>query len=188
MIIVSALGFVGYLLFGDSIIHFVSVKSGASNTSNKETPAKGNVPSTPTPEPKAVFEIETGIDYHVGGVQPVTSTSFSLLDKDAEEILKASGLKPNTIGLLSAFGFGLQYSSDTSEMKKALASIKSHTKYILKTDLQGKAVVENIRPDVYYVIGVAETRKGFVIWNVRTTINPGKNKLTLDVSNASVAF
>lgn len=188
LILASALGSVGYVFFGDSIIQLASVKLGISNTSNKETLAIGNTPPTPAPQPKAVLEIETGIDYHVGGVQPITSTTFSLLDKDAEQIIRASGLKSNRVDLLSEFGFGLQFYSDTPEMKKALAGIRTHTKYTMKTDLQGKAIVENIRPDVYYVFGVAETRKGFVIWNVRTTINPGRNKLTLDVSNAAIAF
>lgn len=183
----------GLAIFAAYSFGLFSSATPTSSNATKQNLANVNSPSTAltTPEPKAVLEIETGIDYKVGGVQPITSTPFYLLDKDVEEILRTSGLKPiskSSNSLLGRFGLGLQFFADEPPMRKALADIKNHTKYSTTTNLQGKAVMENLRPDSYYVYGVAETRKGFVIWNFKTTINPGRNRLTLDTSNAALAF
>ena len=51
------------------------------------------------------------------------------------------------------------------------------------TDSQGKARIEGLKAETYYIGGVSETNQEISFWNVRIELKPGKNSLILDNRN-----
>ena len=151
--------------------------------------SSSNVAQTaPSPEQLAILDLEAGIDYQMGGVQPVTSETFYLLDRDLEEILKDSKIKPSYGSYYGAYALGIQFWPNKPEQRKARELISEHTKYSAQTDLKGKARLVNIRPDTYYLFGFTKTRGGYAIWNSRVILKSGVNSQILDSKNAAEAF
>jgi hypothetical protein len=105
------------------------------------------------------------------------------------------------IPLVSLFGVILQTSEDkdrgvNEEQRKirkdlrtalqtALAGVPKHTVYSTKTDFQGKAEIQNVKPGEYYLFGTTEPGVNARVWNVKTLVKEGQNSVLLDQDNTS---
>jgi hypothetical protein len=82
--------------------------------------------------------------------------------------------------LRNAFALSVLYPERYRETnQKALAEIKKNTVYATSTDASGKAQLNGIEPDSYYLFAITKTRNGFAIWSSPVTIIPGQNVLNL---------
>ena len=177
-----------FVLFSDQIITLVS-KSPQEVFLNKQPSVKTVTNPTPKPSESGTLDIIAGIDYKMGGVQPITSENFYLLDDDLAVILKASGMKANPdTGYLGTFGMNVKYFADRPDHKKAVKAISQHTKYEAVTDLQGKAKFLNVHPGTYHIFGYSTTRGGFAVWNYEISVRSGSNSQVIDGKNAALAF
>lgn len=150
---------------------------------------------------KGSLDLDTGIVYNMGGAQPVARTEFSLIDADAEDILKNAGLSPNDLkaagpgiapgggNLVGSLGFAAKFPDPYGDfLSKATGTIKQHARYSVTTDFAGKAHLDGIEPGTYFIYGYTETRRGFALWNLKVDIVSGSNALVLDQKNASISF
>ena len=136
-------------------------------------------------ENKGSLSLEAAIIYKMNGPQPVARVQFYLLDDDLKEILR--GIAGDSA--ISKFTLAsLHPDTDATFYSQALQLIKLHTIQSATTDFSGKAEFQPVKPKVYYIMGVTETRGGVAIWNLRTEIKPGKNGVVLDQNNAEFAF
>jgi hypothetical protein len=64
--------------------------------------------------------------------------------------------------LLSDFGLAAKYPENSPQfLATAINAIKQHTTTTGTTDFTGKVELARIKPGEYYVLGLAQTRKGF---------------------------
>jgi len=142
---------------------------------------------------KSVVNLEVGIDYRIGGVQPVARQEFYLLDSDitaSDELdefshMKDKSAEPNLkLWALTAFVRGV---GSEKERDKLANIIKTHTVAKGTTDLQGKITFAPMPPGAYYVLGWSPTRKDYeiIIWNYRVDVKPGTQKISLSSSDAA---
>lgn len=155
----------------------------------------GDVPITvETKTLKTNLAIEAALIYNYGGVQPVASETFYLLDESAETILSNAKMQKFSSGLsfLDNYAFALQGAGLTTQYTnyalKATAAIKSHIALEFSTDLSGKVVVDSPKTGKFWIFGIVKTRGGHAIWDYPITIQDGDNKVILDSKNAASAF
>jgi hypothetical protein len=140
------------------------------------------------------LNLEAAIIYQFGGAQPVAKEKFYLLDQDLEQIVKEAGetedFKPGTGDYKRPYNMeDVKFPSLLNKQFRELQPIiAKHIKYTLETDFQGKAQLSNISIGTYYLYGVAETRKGSSVWNLKVEINRGDNKISLSQNNALYAY
>lgn len=165
---------------------------------------KGNPESNLTTKEKGgTLSIEAGIVYLHGGPQPVARTVFYLFDKNPDllwmELAKPWDAfvdkKKNALGAkepirLSAV-FGnlngiLFYRRDEHELP--YNSLIQQSVQSVKTDFGGKAIFNPVLPGLYYVFGVAMTRRSTATWIYPVEIQQGEQLLTLDQNNAVRAY
>jgi len=109
---------------------------------------------------RGMLEIEVQVIYSLGGPQPVARETFRLVDMDLRTL------------------------SEEEREHWNLAALNQHTVQSVQTDFQGKATFEDIVPGDYWVLGSTKTRNGMpMAWNIKVTINRGKNKLVLSNDN-----
>lgn len=151
--------------------------------------------ATPTPVPApstGSLAMEAGIIYNMGGNQPVGRTAFALLNASLASLIQDSGYRSrfNQIDLISAWGIDRQYpnTSNAEVLSRIDAAISEHTIKTVTTDFNGRAVFENVQPGSYFLVGIAQTRRGHAIWNVPIEIKAGQNTIILDQHNAASAF
>ncbi|HLL74804.1 MAG TPA: hypothetical protein VK421_06025 [Pyrinomonadaceae bacterium] len=147
-------------------------------------------PTTAAQPTSGTLLIEAGIIYKMGGNQPVARTEFHLLDEDAEKLMSAAGLRADGgIGVLSTYAIRSRYpTSRDAQIEAAEFAVRTHTKFSVTTDFQGRAQFADVPPGRYWVYGMSGTRRGFAIWNVPVEIRGGQNSLSLDQNNAAAAF
>lgn len=153
---------------------------------------------------KSTLNIEAAIVYKMDGVQPVARSRFYLLDKSAEEILRSANLKPqsdtldkmwetarkrgldpNSLLHLDLLKLALKTPKDFPEyFVKLNAEIEKHTIKSDLTDLQGKTQFNEIESNRYFIFGMAETRGGYVVWDLPIEIKDEKQAIILDQNNA----
>ncbi|MGB7069246.1 MAG: zinc ribbon domain-containing protein [Pyrinomonadaceae bacterium] len=116
-----------------------------------------------------------------GDFTPVKNERFYLMDKDVETILSEADLDPiDGQSLTNSFGLAVADPGKYGDFqRKALSAFKEHIKYSGTTDATGKVKLDGIKPDDYYIFGVAKTGKGFAIWSSPVSINAGDNNLNL---------
>jgi hypothetical protein len=141
---------------------------------------------------KSVVNLEVGVDYKIGGVQPVARPEFYLLDSDItagneldEFTIKDKTASPNLkLWALTAFVQG-GYKEQRAKLSKI---IQAHTAAQGTTDLQGKITFAPILPGVYYVLGWSPTRKDYelMIWNYRVEVKSGAQKVSLSSSDSAL--
>lgn len=148
-----------------------------------------NLQPKSTMESKTSLKFEAGLIYKVGGNQPVSRTTFHLLDKSAEQILSETGASKEMkdFSYLANYALGLILRESDLHIKGSSA-IKSHIVHTSTTDFDGKGVFENVESGNYWLYCIAGTRKGRVIWNLPIKIKDGENKVLLDQHNAVSAF
>lgn len=116
-----------------------------------------------------------------GSAQAVRNEKFYLLDKDLELILSEANLEPiEGESLTNSFGLSVLHPDRYGDFhRKALTAINRHVKYSTLTDGSGKAQMQGIKPDSYYLFGVTKTAKGFAVWSSPVSISGGQNVLNL---------
>ena len=116
-----------------------------------------------------------------GNVQSVRAEKFYLLDKDLDSILSDADIDPvNGQSLINSFGLSVIYPDRYNDLKKkALNEIEKHIKYDVLTDSSGKAKMDKVKPDSYYLFAIHKTGNGFAVWSSQITINAGENNLNL---------
>ena len=168
-------------------------------TTHSETP-----PATPTPEntsPAIAMPMETQkgtLSFEaVIASKPIAGGTFCLLNEDLNNILQASGLKPQKgLSLLNTFSManygatlGVERSVKTHD--QAMESIKSHIIATTTSDPNGKGEFSSVNAGTYYLMhtgivfmntGSLNDRKA-ILWNLRVQIKPGQNAITLDEKN-----
>lgn len=153
---------------------------------------KPAAPAAPPPIPETGdVEIEAAIVYKVGGAQPVARASFHLLDASFDSVVRESGagLAIESMGAVDSYAFAARHpESHPGYAETVEAALRRHVKYTTKTDFQGKARFEKIRPGRYWLFGITETRGGHAGWNLPVTVEPGTQRLILDGDNAATAF
>jgi hypothetical protein len=125
--------------------------------------------------------IEAKVATRNGSTQSARNTRFYLLDKDIETILSDADLEPlegqslaNSLAIATAdqARFGNFY-------RQAMTALKEHIKYTGSTDGAGKAQLGSVKPDMYYLFGVARTGEGFAMWNSSVSVIAGDNAVNL---------
>ncbi len=97
-----------------------------------------------------------------------------------------------------AFGLVLRpdKATDNQELRKmkagfkkaaqvALSSLSPHVVYSTKTDFQGKAQIQDVKPGEYYLFGYTMAGNKGTVWNIKTVVKEGQNSIILDQENAS---
>lgn len=156
--------------------------------------------AAPVPESRTTsIEVEAALVYRSGDVRPVARTQLFLLDENLVTILRAAGLK--TVGivasrgdtddnLLFTFGLAMKYPSNNDYLAfypAAAEALKKHVKHQATTDFTGRVTFENVKAGSYFIYGMSETPRGFVLWNLPVEVKSEKVKLILDQNNAAHA-
>jgi hypothetical protein len=151
-----------------------------------EEPQVSTVPGTQTgvarqPADKASVVIDARVTTRTGQPQPVRNEKFYLLDKDLEIILSDAGLEPiEGNSLLNSLGISTMYPDRYGDFRqRALSAINDHIKHSGSTDSTGKASINGIEPNSYYLFGIVRTGQGFAVWSSPVVIQAGQNVLTL---------
>jgi hypothetical protein len=61
---------------------------------------------------------------------------------------------------------------------------ESHVVRSARTDAQGRAVFESLKPGDYWLMGRTQAGGGAAFWNQRIFVNRGENRIVLDQNNA----
>jgi len=141
-----------------------------------------NVPGSSGSVPQSgTVLIDAKVSTRNGSTQGARNTRFYLLDKDLEAILSDAEIEPiegqslaNSLALATAdqARYGAFY-------KEAMSALKEHIKYAGNTDGAGKAQLGSVKPDQYYLFGVARTGEGFAMWNSTVSVIAGDNAVNL---------
>ncbi len=130
----------------------------------------------------ASLQVEAQIIYNVGGPQPVARETLLLLDTDVDKLPEAQA------GLRDARGDLLvdQLKRIYFFLDKGKNLLERHKVQSGQTDFKGQVTFDNLKPGDYWVFGIAQTRTEArpMIWNVKTTVKPGINKLALSNDNS----
>jgi len=169
-----------------------SVPTTTTMPPSETTVAGSQVPVAAAPT-KGTAVIQAKVITRNNSQQPVRSQRFYLLDKDVESILSEANVEPVEGQTLTAsLGLAAMYPDRYGDFQqRALRAIKNHIKYAGTTDTNGKARLDGIKPDAYYLYGVVRAGNGFAIWSSPVSIQPGDNILDLtpqpitEVNNAS---
>jgi hypothetical protein len=160
-----------------------SAPSGSAPSSVTTVPASPNSPAIVPKEmsDKGMVMIDAKVETSKGAVQNVKSEKFYLLDDSLDSILSRANLEPiEGQTLVNSFGLSVLYPSRYSDFNRdALNAIKSHIKYNVLTDSNGKAQIKEVKPDSYYLFGVTKSGNAFAVWDSPVTIQTGQNILNL---------
>ncbi|MEO5859408.1 MAG: zinc ribbon domain-containing protein [Pyrinomonadaceae bacterium] len=138
----------------------------------------GSAGSVPT---SGTVLIDAKVSTRNGSTQGARNTRFYLLDKDLDTILNDADIEPiegqsltNSLALATADQgrYGDFY-------REAMSALKGHIKYTGSTDGSGKAQLGSVKPDQYYLFGVARTGEGFAMWNSSVSVIAGENAVNL---------
>ena len=155
----------------------------ATNTSGADYPASSqSLPGTSGSLPQSgTVVIDAKISTRNGATQAVRNPRFYLLDKDIESVLSEADLDPiegqtltNSLAIATANRerYGDFY-------RKAMRALDEHIKYAGSTDTSGRAQLGSVKPDQYYLFGVARTGEGFAMWNSPVSVVAGENAVNL---------
>lgn len=141
-----------------------------------------NVPGSSGTVPQSgTVLIDAKVANRNGSTQGARNTRFYLLDKDLEAILSDADLEPiegqslaGSLALATADQgrYGVFY-------RDAMSALKEHIKYMGSTDVAGKAQLGSVKPDQYFLFGVARTSEGFAMWNSSVSVIAGENAVNL---------
>jgi hypothetical protein len=143
-----------------------------------------------TGEPeKSILNLEVGVDYEYGGVQPVARQEFYLLDADLNELLggTAGETSKKRLWQLTSFVDGSWGQEADKNRADLTEMIRTHTIAKATTDLHGKLSFGPVVPGVYYILGWSTTRTEhqLMIWNYRADLKPGMQNASLSSSDAA---
>ena len=153
--------------------------SGSAYPSSPQT-----VPGTQVAVPqtdKATVLINAKISTRNGNQQAVRNTRFYLLDKDLEMVLSDAEIEPiegQTLSTSLAIAIADQ-GRYGDFYRKAMQALRDHIKYAGTTDSNGRAQLGSVKPDSYYLFGVARSGEGFAFWNAPVSVTSGENLMNL---------
>lgn len=154
-----------------------------TNTPGADYPVPArNVPgSAGTIPTSGTVLIEAKVSTRNGSTQGARNTRFYLLDKDLESILSDADLEPiEGQSLTASLALATADQGRYAEFyRQAMSALKEHIKYTGSTDGAGKAQLGSVKPDQYYLFGVARTGEGFAMWNSSVSVIAGDNALNL---------
>jgi hypothetical protein len=156
------------------------LSSTTTTVPSTSAPSTVAVPSQPE---KSTVALEAKIAPKTGGTpQPVQRVRFYLLDKDLESILSEAKINDELgQGAVTAFALSVVNPNKFKETnQKGFAAIKRHAVYSTTTDSGGKAQIQDVKPQNYYLFAISTTKNGYAIWNSPVLINPGQNSLILE--------
>jgi len=161
----------------------VSVPSSSAPSSVTTIPASSDG-STVVPKEapdKGMVAIDAKIETSKGAIQSVRAEKFYLLDDSLDSILSRANLEPiEGQTLINSFGLSVLFPSRYGEFNRdALNAVKSHIKYNVLTDTNGKAQIKDVKLGSYYLFGVTKADHAFAVWDSPVTIQPGQNILSL---------
>jgi|GEM_PF-2937215 hypothetical protein len=137
---------------------------------------------------KSVLNLEVGIDYKYGGVQPVARQEFYLLNADLNELLGGTNER-SKIRLWELTSFVDGSWGEKSEKNRADLTeiIRTHTTAKATTDLHGKLTFAPAVPGSYYILGWStnRTEHQLIIWNYRVDLKPGVQNVSLSSSDSA---
>ncbi len=145
-------------------------------------PPAQNVPGSSGSVPQAgTVMIEAKVSTRNGSTQGARNTRFYLLDKDLETILSDADIEPiEGQSLAASLALATADQSRYSDFyRQAMSALKEHIKYTGSTDGAGKAQLGSVKPDQYYLFGVARTGEGFAMWNSSVSVIAGENAVNL---------
>jgi hypothetical protein len=134
---------------------------------------------------------EAGVNYNIGGWQPVIGVKFILLQKvqmlyqQQKELLETHS---SSVSLLSDL-------NDTQHF--LLEGIQKTIKLILKTtpviqtaetNSRGKSQFKNVAPGEYIIFGITSTRGGYALWYYPIKVVESDLSVLLDTNKAIIAF
>ena len=137
---------------------------------------------------KSVLNLEVGVDYKYGGVQPVARREFYLLDSDLNELLGGTaGESPKRLWELTSFVDGSWGQEAEKKRADLTEMIRTHATAKATTDLHGKLSFSPVVPGVYYILGWSTTRTEYqlMIWNYRVDLKPGVQNVSLSSSDSA---
>ena len=130
--------------------------------------------------------VKAAIVYKMGGAQPIARAPFYLLDDSLDNILSNAGFKAESsdgsVTFAFEYGMAATYHSESEQFKKMQAAIQPHIVKTASTDFDGTAKFDRVKAGIYYIVGVAETRGGFAVWNLK--VEAGESVI-LDQNNAA---
>ena len=154
-----------------------------TNTPGAGYPAPAqNVPGSSGSVPQAgTVMIEAKVSTRNGSTQGARNTRFYLLDKDLEAILSDADLEPiEGQSLAASLALATADQARYSDFyRQAMSALREHIKYTGSTDGAGKAQLGSVKPDRYYLFGVARTGEGFAMWNSSVSVIAGDNAVNL---------
>ncbi len=116
-----------------------------------------------------------------GSARVVRNEKFYLLDQEVEAILSAAGVKPiDGHSLKDSLGMSIVFPDRYRDFNHAaLDAIQKHIKYSGKTDGFGKAQLNGIEPNGYFLFGMTRSGQSFSVWNSPVSVQVGENILNL---------
>ena len=124
--------------------------------------------------------------------RPAGDIEFFVLSEDFDAVVKRAGINlPVEQGITSpselwarSVRSGYRYPGVASHIRNALADANLAR---IKTNARGLATVGSLAPGNYHLVGTAPFGRVGVVWSEPFKIESGKNKLNLDLRNASWA-
>lgn len=121
-------------------------------------------------------------------------TEFFVLPNHLEEILRKGGIELNDYPGIDTYSELWARSRKNSFLfpgvHKSIRSLllnfeENGNGYRIRTDVNGEAILSDLKTGTYYVIGTASLGKVGVTWSVPVELNAGKNKISLTLANSS---
>lgn len=128
---------------------------------------------------------------HGGDLDIEHNRAFRQRNPSAPDFSRYCPRKPDTDAtLLDDLANAIQFPTlgDGTFLGKAIEAIKTHTVISGTTDFSGKLELKDLKPSRYFVYAFTQTRGGHALWNIPVEIKPGRNSLTIDNTNAALAF
>ena len=136
-----------------------------------------------------------------GETQAVARETFHLLDADMIMLAMAKGNESSPVrekvyrehpnlGMVAqvmdarrrnAYSLGAEVMSFVEQSRPLW---EPHVIQSTRTDAQGRAVFQSLKPGDYWLMGRTEAVGGAAFWNQRVSVSRGDNKITLDQTNA----
>lgn len=145
---------------------------------------------------KAALSIEAALVYRSGDVKPVARVDFVILDASLGEILNNARLVlPQDMSLLTSdkptqlvITFGkavLNAPGHEKFLTEAISALKPHVIGSGTTGFDGKLELKDLPAKPCYIVAAANAGRSWLIWNLKTELKPGQNKILLDQNNAA---
>lgn len=142
-------------------------------------------------KPVATLQVEAGIVYAVGGVQPVAKEKVYLLIADPMKAGNDNGSVDGSLLYRQLTSPGSQGKMDNREFALSFLKTAKVWSPLIRatstTDFQGKASFPPLAPATYWILFIAPTRSGVAMWSLPITLELGENRILLSQDNALFA-